>query len=56
MRLDTWSGDVLADSLRSGALVQLALPVPTRPLRLVWRKDRESLPELRDSLYAAARP
>jgi hypothetical protein len=30
--------------------------VPDLSLRRVWRKDREALPELRDVLYAAARP
>ncbi|WP_405689475.1 hypothetical protein [Streptomyces sp. NBC_01185] len=42
-------------SLRAGTLVLLALPVPDLSLRLVWRKDREALPELRDVLHAAAR-
>ncbi len=46
----------VADSLRSGALVQLALPLPNLSLRLVWREDQESLPGVRDILYAAARP
>jgi DNA-binding transcriptional LysR family regulator len=46
----------VADSLRSGALVQLDLPVPDLSLRLVWREDQESAPGLRDILYAAARP
>lgn len=46
----------VTDSLRAGTLVELALPVPDLSLRLVWRKDRENLPELRDVLYAAARP
>jgi DNA-binding transcriptional LysR family regulator len=46
----------VADSLSSGTLVQLDLPVPDLSLRLVWREDRESLPGVRDILYAAARP
>lgn len=46
----------VADSLRSGALVQLGLPLPDLSLRLVWREDQESLPGMRDILYAAARP
>ncbi|GAA2681089.1 hypothetical protein GCM10010412_065710 [Nonomuraea recticatena] len=46
----------VADSLRSGALVPLDLPLPDLSLRLVWREDRESLPGMRDILYAAARP
>jgi DNA-binding transcriptional LysR family regulator len=46
----------VADSLRSGALVQLDLPLPALSLRLVWREDQESVPGMRDILYAAARP
>jgi DNA-binding transcriptional LysR family regulator len=46
----------VADSLRSGALIQLDLPLPDLSLRLVWREDQESLPGMRDILYAAARP
>lgn len=46
----------VADSLRSGTLVQLDLPLPDLSLRLVWRDDQELLPGLRDILYAAARP
>ncbi|MFC9287019.1 LysR family transcriptional regulator [Streptomyces sp. NPDC057052] len=46
----------VADSLRAGTLVQLALPLPDLSLRLVWREDREALPGLRDILYAAAHP
>jgi DNA-binding transcriptional LysR family regulator len=46
----------VADSLSSGTLVQLDFPVPDLSLRLVWREDRESLPGMRDILYAAARP
>ncbi|WP_436758226.1 hypothetical protein [Streptosporangium sp. V21-05] len=46
----------VADGLRSGALVQLDLPLPDLSLRLIWREDQESLPEMRDILYAAARP
>ncbi|MGZ2362125.1 LysR family transcriptional regulator [Streptomyces sp. 372A] len=44
----------VADSLRAGTLVPLALPVPDLSLRLVWHRDRETDPELRDVLYAAA--
>ncbi|WP_433281704.1 LysR family transcriptional regulator [Pseudonocardia xinjiangensis] len=46
----------VADSLRSGALTQLDLPLPDLSLRLVWREDQESLPGMRDVLYATARP
>ncbi|MFJ4326343.1 LysR family transcriptional regulator [Streptomyces tricolor] len=46
----------VADSLRAGTLVQLDLALPDLSLRLVWREDRETLPGLRDILYAAARP
>lgn len=46
----------VADSLRAGTLVGLALPLPDLSLRLVWREDRETLPGLREALYAAARP
>jgi DNA-binding transcriptional LysR family regulator len=46
----------VADSLSSGTLIQLDLPVPDLSLRLVWREDQESLPGMRDILYAAARP
>jgi DNA-binding transcriptional LysR family regulator len=46
----------VADSLKSGTLVRLDLPVPDLSLRLVWREDQESLPGMRDILYAAARP
>lgn len=46
----------VADSLRSGTLVQLDLPLPDLSLRLVWREDQESVPGMRDILYAAARP
>ncbi|WP_225994591.1 LysR substrate-binding domain-containing protein [Streptomyces sp. SS1-1] len=45
-----------AGSLGAGTLVELALPVPDLSLRLVWREDRETLPGLRDILYAAAHP
>jgi hypothetical protein len=42
----------------SWAPAQLDLPLPdlSLSLRLVWREDRESLPGMRDILYAAARP
>lgn len=46
----------VADSLSSGTLIQLDLPVPDLSLRLVWREDQESLPGMRDILYAAVRP
>jgi DNA-binding transcriptional LysR family regulator len=46
----------VADSLESGALIQLDLPLPDLSLRLVWREDQESLPGMRDILHAAARP
>ncbi|WP_196923731.1 MULTISPECIES: LysR family transcriptional regulator [Micromonospora] len=46
----------VADSLRSGTLVQLDLPLPDLCLRLIWREDQEALPGMRDILYAAARP
>lgn len=46
----------VADSLRAGTLVQLDLPLPELSLRLVWREDTESLPGMRDVLYAAASP
>ncbi|MFD7712962.1 LysR family transcriptional regulator [Streptomyces sp. NPDC059785] len=46
----------VADSLDAGTLVPLGLRLPDLSLRLVWREDRESLPGLRDILYAAARP
>ena len=46
----------VAESLRSGALIPLDLPVPDLSLRLVWREDQESRPGMRDILYAAARP
>ncbi|MFF0470987.1 LysR family transcriptional regulator [Micromonospora zamorensis] len=46
----------VAESLRSGALIQLDLPLPDLSLRLIWREDQESLPGMRDILYAAACP
>ncbi|MFF1839918.1 LysR family transcriptional regulator [Streptomyces sp. NPDC058231] len=46
----------VADSLRSGTLVRLDLRVPDLSLRLVWREDHESLPGMREILYAAAHP
>jgi DNA-binding transcriptional LysR family regulator len=46
----------VADSLRAGTLVQLDLLLPDLSPRLVWRENRESLPGMRDILYAAARP
>ncbi|MFC5181795.1 LysR family transcriptional regulator [Actinomadura harenae] len=47
-------GFAVADAVRQGALVALDLPVPDISLRLVWRSDRESLPGLRELLYACA--
>ncbi|MEU7766148.1 LysR family transcriptional regulator [Nocardia sp. NPDC049190] len=44
------------DSLRAGTLVPLDIPLPDLSLRLVWRADQESLPGMREILYAAARP
>ncbi|WP_328394615.1 LysR family transcriptional regulator [Nocardia sp. NBC_00416] len=46
----------VADSVERGTLVRLDFPAPALSLRLVWRTDRESLPGLRDILYAAAHP
>lgn len=47
----------VTDQLISGALVRLPLDTPDLSLRLVWRADRETLPGLREVLYAAsARP
>jgi DNA-binding transcriptional LysR family regulator len=46
----------VTDSLGSGKLIALDLPLPALSLRLVWREDRESLPGMRDVLYAATRP
>ncbi|KJS57256.1 LysR family transcriptional regulator [Streptomyces rubellomurinus subsp. indigoferus] len=42
------------DQLASGALVRLPLDPPPLHLRLVWRADRETVPGLREVLYAAA--
>ncbi|WP_236009735.1 substrate-binding domain-containing protein [Actinomadura physcomitrii] len=42
------------DRLDSGALARLALDAPDLGLRLVWRTDRETMPGLRDVLYAAS--
>ncbi|KAA2267054.1 LysR family transcriptional regulator [Solihabitans fulvus] len=44
----------VATDLDSGSLVRLGLPTPALSLRLVWRADRETLPGLRDILYAAS--
>ncbi|MEU0934732.1 LysR family transcriptional regulator [Embleya sp. NPDC005971] len=46
----------VADQLAAGSLIRLALDAPDLTLRLVWRPDRESLPGLREVLYAAAAP
>jgi DNA-binding transcriptional LysR family regulator len=40
--------------LANGALSRLDFPAPDLTLRLVWRADRESLPGLRDVLYAVS--
>ncbi|WP_052489420.1 LysR family transcriptional regulator [Streptomyces sp. 150FB] len=42
--------------LAAGTLVRLGLDAPDLALRLVWRSDRESVPGLREVLYAAAAP
>ncbi|WP_026415317.1 LysR family transcriptional regulator [Actinomadura oligospora] len=47
-------GFAVADAVRRGSLTALDLPVPDISLRLVWRSDRESLPGLRELLYACA--
>jgi DNA-binding transcriptional LysR family regulator len=44
----------LTNQLISGTLVRLRLDTPDLSLRLVWRADRETLPGLRDVLYAAS--
>lgn len=41
-------------ALESGTLGRLDFPTPELSLRLVWRRDREALPGLRDVLYAAS--
>ncbi|MGC0419972.1 LysR family transcriptional regulator [Embleya sp. AB8] len=46
----------VAPQLAAGTLTRLALDAPDLSLRLVWRPDRESLPGLREVLYAAAAP
>ncbi|MGW9209244.1 LysR family transcriptional regulator [Embleya sp. NPDC055664] len=46
----------VADQLAAGTLVRLPLDTPDLTLRLVWRPDRETLPGLREVLYAAAAP
>jgi DNA-binding transcriptional LysR family regulator len=46
----------LTEQLRSGTLVRLPLDTPALRLRLVWRADRETLPGLREVLYAASAP
>jgi DNA-binding transcriptional LysR family regulator len=42
------------DQLAAGTLVRLGLDAPELTLRLVWRGDRETVPELRELLYAAS--
>jgi DNA-binding transcriptional LysR family regulator len=42
----------VTDQLDSGALARLDLDTPDLNLRLVWRADRETIPGLRDVLYA----
>lgn len=44
----------VSSALAAGTLVRLDVPTPDLALRLVWRADRESLPGLRDLLYAAS--
>ncbi|ROO85728.1 DNA-binding transcriptional LysR family regulator [Actinocorallia herbida] len=44
----------VASALAAGSLVRLPLDVPPLALRLVWHSARETLPGLRDVLYAAA--
>jgi DNA-binding transcriptional LysR family regulator len=44
----------LTDQLTSGTLVRLRLDIPDLCLRLVWRADRETLPGVREVLYAAS--
>lgn len=44
----------VAERVAAGALVRLALDVPALSLRLVWRADRETLPGMREVLYASA--
>ncbi|GII61701.1 LysR family transcriptional regulator [Sphaerisporangium krabiense] len=44
----------ISDSLTNGTLTRLPLTTPDLSLRLVWRSDRETLPGLRDLLYAAS--
>ncbi|MFC4051648.1 LysR family transcriptional regulator [Actinomadura syzygii] len=41
------------DRIAAGTLARLALDAPALRLRLVWRADREALPDLREMLYAA---
>ncbi|GHF58943.1 LysR family transcriptional regulator [Kitasatospora xanthocidica] len=42
------------DQLAAGTLVRLPLDPPPLHLRLVWRADRETVPGLREVLYAAS--
>ena len=44
----------VSTALTSGTLTKLDFPTPDMSLRLIWRSDRESLPGLRDVLYAAS--
>ncbi|WP_242887416.1 LysR family transcriptional regulator [Actinomadura litoris] len=44
------------DRIAAGALARLAVDAPDLSLRLVWRADRESRPDLRAMLYAAGSP
>lgn len=46
----------VADQLAAGTLIRLDLQPPDLTLRLIWRADRETLPHLREILYAAAIP
>ena len=44
----------ITDAVRNGTLAVLDVPLPALALRLVWRADREDIPQVRDLLYAAS--
>ncbi|MFG1792656.1 LysR family transcriptional regulator [Nocardia sp. NPDC049149] len=46
----------VADSLEQGTLCRLDFSVPDLSLRLVWRADSETMPGMRDVLYASTNP